>query len=86
MTKPNAGKLTQEPDITRSAEVGVGTTRGHITYDIESLVCPICTTYLLDKMVGALHYKSCNSCGYAREVAHQLQPILGDNYYGPNKK
>lgn len=89
MTKPNAGKLTQEPDVWRSAEVGVGTTPEDAPsdiYDVGALVCPECNTYLLDKAVGAQHYKSCNSCGYAREVVNQLQPpLLGDDY-GETKK
>lgn len=90
MTKPNASGptqvqtqvLTQEPNFTRSAKVGVGTTPEDALsgiYDIGALVCPECTTYLLDKYIEAQQYKNCNSCGYTRKAGHQLRPLIGDN-------
>jgi len=48
-------------------------------YDVAALVCPECMTYLLEKESGGKFYKSCNSCGYAREIVVTTGKLIPDN-------
>ena len=47
-------------------------------YNTAELLCPECTSYLLDKQVNMKQYKSCGSCGFAR-VSHTVgMSIISD--------
>jgi len=48
-------------------------------HDTSQLLCPECSTYLLDQLLNLLQYKSCKSCGYARRVDSTLVPMIGDD-------
>ena len=49
-----------------------------MNYDTATLLCPECGSYLYDKQVGFSHYKSCNSCGYARINQVTAMSLISD--------
>lgn len=50
-----------------------------VTHSTKECLCPECGTWLLDKQVQLKAYKSCNSCGYARERSAPTPPLIRDD-------
>ena len=48
------------------------------SYVTSDLLCPECGSYLYDKQVGFSHYKSCNSCGFARTNQLTAMSLISD--------
>ena len=49
-----------------------------MNYNTATLLCPECGSYLYDKQVGNSHYKSCNSCGFARTNQVTAMSLISD--------